>query len=148
MKNKLEKVRSSCRRIRRGAAAVEFALVAPIFILLVFGMIEYGRMVMVQQILTNAVREAARKSVLDGADAATIKSEMISYLNGANVSNVNTGMVTINPSDPNSAANGTPITVTVAVPYANVSWLPSSMFSSAKAKTLTATAVMRRESVQ
>ena len=30
-------------------------------------MIEYGRMVMVQQILTNASREGARAAVLDGA---------------------------------------------------------------------------------
>lgn len=37
-----------CRSFRkqRGAAAVEFAVVAPIFVLLLFGMIEYGRMVM------------------------------------------------------------------------------------------------------
>ncbi len=47
----------SCRRNRRGTAAVEFALVAPVFFLLVFGMIEYGRMVMVQQVITNASRE-------------------------------------------------------------------------------------------
>jgi hypothetical protein len=34
---------------RRGAAVVEFAIVVPVFFVLVFGMIEYGRMVMVQQ---------------------------------------------------------------------------------------------------
>ncbi len=39
---------------------MEFAVVAPVFLLLVFGMIEYGRMVMVQQVITNASREGAR----------------------------------------------------------------------------------------
>ena len=43
----------------RGVAAVEFALVAPLFLLFLFGMIEFGRMVMVQQVLTNASREGA-----------------------------------------------------------------------------------------
>ncbi len=54
---KVENLCRSCRRNRRGAAAVEFAIVAPVFFLLVFGMIEYGRMVMVQQVITNASRE-------------------------------------------------------------------------------------------
>ena len=60
----LEKVCRSDRRKKRGAAVVEFAIVAPLFILLVFGMIEFGRMVMVQQVLTNASREGARLAVL------------------------------------------------------------------------------------
>ncbi|HEY2761006.1 MAG TPA: TadE/TadG family type IV pilus assembly protein, partial [Pirellulales bacterium] len=41
----VEKFYRSCRRNRWGAAAVEFAVVAPVFFLMVFGMIEYGRMV-------------------------------------------------------------------------------------------------------
>lgn len=51
-----------CRSFRkqRGAAAVKFAASAPVFVLLLFGMIEFGRMVMVQQMLTNATREGAR----------------------------------------------------------------------------------------
>ncbi len=44
---------------------VEFAIVAPIFFLLIFGMIEFGRVVMVQQLLTNASREGARLGVLN-----------------------------------------------------------------------------------
>ena len=47
-------------------------MVAPIFLLLVFGMIEYGRMVMVQQVLTNASREGARVAVLDGTTAQQV----------------------------------------------------------------------------
>ena len=38
---------------RRGVAAVEFALVAPVFFLVVLGIIEFGRMAMVQQVLAN-----------------------------------------------------------------------------------------------
>ena len=41
---------------RRGVATVEFAIVAPLFFLLVLGCIEFGRALMVQQMLTNASR--------------------------------------------------------------------------------------------
>ncbi|GAA2198716.1 TadE/TadG family type IV pilus assembly protein [Sinomonas flava] len=44
----------------RGAAAVEFALVLPILLLLVVGIIEFGRLYNAQIVMTNAAREAAR----------------------------------------------------------------------------------------
>jgi Flp pilus assembly protein TadG len=51
----------SVRRSRsRGAAAVEFALVAMPFFLLLFGMIDYGWYFFVDLVSTNAVREGAR----------------------------------------------------------------------------------------
>ena len=62
------------RRKRRGAAVVEFAIVAPLFFLLIFGMIEYGRMVMVQQVITNASREGARRAVAKTAGGAIKKT--------------------------------------------------------------------------
>lgn len=44
----------------RGAAAVEFALVLPVLLLLVLGMLEFSRAYNVQISLTNAAREGAR----------------------------------------------------------------------------------------
>jgi Flp pilus assembly protein TadG len=76
---KLEKVCWPCRRNRRGAAAVEFAVVAPVFFLMIFGMIEFGRMVMVQQILTNASREGARLGVLDNINESDVIQTVIDY---------------------------------------------------------------------
>jgi Flp pilus assembly protein TadG len=50
----------------RGAAAVEFALVLPFFLLLVLGTIDYGYFFFVSEVVTNAAREGARAgSVLD-----------------------------------------------------------------------------------
>lgn len=128
---------------RRGAAAVEFALVAPIFFVLVFGMIEYGRMVMVQQILTNASREGARIGVLDGTTTAQVTTAVTTYLTGASVTGAT---VTVTPNPPSSAAYGTPVNVTVTVPFKNVSWLPSPLFLGTQ--TLKSVAIMRRESSQ
>jgi Flp pilus assembly protein TadG len=47
-------------RQRRGGAAVEAAIVLPIIFIFLFGIFEYGRYVMMRQILTNAAREGAR----------------------------------------------------------------------------------------
>jgi len=135
---KVEKLCRSCRRNRRGAAAVEFAVVSPVLFLLIFGMIEFGRMVMVQQIITNAAREGARKAVVD--DSTTNVSDTVTkYLLGQ-ISGATTTPTTI-------ASSGTgdygKFQVTVSVPYSSVSWLPHNFWLGSK--TLTATSVMRRE---
>ena len=140
---KLERVCRLCRRSRRGAAAVEFAVVAPVFFLLIFGMIEFGRMVMVQQVITNGSREGARIAVLDGSSTGEVTSAVDTYLENASVAGAN---ITVNPDPPNSAGYGEPVTVTVSIPFGQVSWLPSPMFLGGS--TLTATTVMRRETVQ
>lgn len=132
------------RRKRWGAAAVEFALVAPLFFLLVFGMVEFGRMVMIQQVITNASREGARAAVLDGSTATNVKNSVVTYMSNGGVT-ISTSNVTINPTDPSAASGGTPVTVTVSVPFSQVSWLPSPMFLGGKQ--MTGSAVMRRESI-
>ena len=139
----MHKVCGSFRK-QRGAAAVEFAVVAPIFVLLLFGMIEYGRMVMVQQMLTNATREGARRAVLDGTTVARVKSTVRDYLSGGHIA-VDDSEITVNP-DPTNAAPGDPVTVSLTVPFSRVSWLPSPMFLGNA--NMSATSVMRRESVQ
>jgi len=138
-----ENVRKPLRKIRRGAAAVEFAIVLPVFVLLTFGMIEYGRMVMVQQVITNASREGARRAVLDGATSTEVTDAVTTYLTNAAISG---GTTTMSPANPSSAAAGDPVTVTVSIPFADVSWLPSPMYLGGK--TLSASTTMRRESVE
>ena len=130
---------------RWGAAAVEFAVVAPLFFLLIFGMIEFGRMVMIQQVITNASREGARKAVLDGATATDVKNGVVTYMANGGVA-ITTSNVTINPTDPTATATGAPVTVTVSVAFNQVSWLPSPMFLGGKQ--MTASTVMRRESIE
>jgi Flp pilus assembly protein TadG len=122
---------------------VEFAVVAPVFLLLVFGMIEYGRMVMVQQVITNASREGARVAVLDGSTTASVTSAVTSYLTAGSITGAS---VTVNPDPPSNAQYGDPVTVTVSIPFSQVSWLPSPMYLGGT--TLTSATVMRRETMQ
>ena len=141
--HKVDKVCRSFRKRRRGAAAVEFAVVAPIFLLLVFGMIEYGRMVMVQQVLTNASREGARRAVLDGSTNQDVVDDVDPYLSSGSIDGAN---IPVTPTNPGDAAFGDPVTVSVDIQFSQVSWLPSPMYLGGR--TLSATTVMRRESVQ
>lgn len=131
------------RRNRRATAAVEFAVVAPVFLLLVFGMIEYGRMVMVQQVITNASREGARAAVLDGATVASVTAAVNTYLSAGSITGAN---VKPTPDPLSSAQYGDPVTVTVSIDFNQVSWLPSPMYLGGK--TLTSATVMRRETMQ
>jgi len=138
-----KRIRRIASRHRRGAAMVEFAVVVPVFLLLVFGMIEYGRMVMVQQILTNAAREGARVGVLDGSTQTKVNTAVSNYLTAAGISNSTT---TVSPNPPSSAAATAPVTVTVSVNFNDVSWLPSPFYLGGK--TISYSAPMRRETMQ
>lgn len=57
--------RRVARSHRRGAVAMEFALVAPFLVAVVLAMLELGRSFEVQQILDAAVREGARLGAMD-----------------------------------------------------------------------------------
>lgn len=61
------KPRMRHNRRERGAAAVEFALVAPLLILLVFGIIDFGYMINRATVVNNAARDAVRIASLDGS---------------------------------------------------------------------------------
>ena len=57
------KIKKVCTS-ERGAAAMEFALLLPVLATLVFGMIDFGRMLWFQEILVNATRDGVRQGTL------------------------------------------------------------------------------------
>jgi hypothetical protein len=56
------------RRRARGQALVEFAIVAPVFFLLPFAIIEAGRFMLFYETLNNATREGARYAIVNGGN--------------------------------------------------------------------------------
>ncbi len=127
---------------RQGAAVVEFAVVAPLLFALTLGMMEVSRMVMVKQLMVNASREGARLAVLPGSTSAEVLALVSQELSATSVNGVN---IQVQPNDLTTAGVGTPITVSLNVEAATVSWVPTPLFSFNQ--TLSASTTMRKESL-
>jgi ABC-type dipeptide/oligopeptide/nickel transport system permease subunit len=56
----------------RGQAMVEFALVFPVFVLLLVGIFDFGRVIWVNDTLSTASREAARYAIVHGSSPSTL----------------------------------------------------------------------------
>jgi Flp pilus assembly protein TadG len=130
------------RRPRRGAAAVEFAVILPVLLLFILGIVEVGRLVMVGQLATNGSREGARYAAQGSADSATVEAYTRQYLaqtgipsgavTGFAIESQSTGTANGTPttgwsavSDPSAVPQGTPIRVRFLINYDQVSWLPT-----------------------
>lgn len=143
------------RRPRRGAAAVEFAIVVPLLLMFVLGIIEYGRMLQVANVTTNASREGARYAAQADTtvDAATTYTK--DYLSAAGIPNSAVNSVTIEQYSSassswsavttlSSVSSGTPIRLKVDVNFGAVTWLPSGVLVP-NSTVLNGTSVMRKE---
>jgi Flp pilus assembly protein TadG len=130
---------------RCGAAAVEFAFVAPLLFMVILGIIEFGRGMMVAELLNSAARNGSRVGALTGSDNAAISAAVTNALSGTGVSGAScTIRVNGNPAaNAATAVTGDAISVTVTVPYSSVSWLPVNQYLGGR--TLGSTVVMRRE---
>ena len=102
-------------------------MVAPLFLLLVFGLFEFGRMLMVHQALTNATREGCRAAGLASSiDTSKVDSAVRNYLDsvvGDKAADAALVRVTM-PSSLNGVPSGTDLIVGVEVDFKDVSWLP------------------------
>lgn len=125
---------------RQGAAAVEFALIAPLFILMFFGIIEFGRAMMVQQIVIQASRDGAREAALPGATLDSVRDVVQQFAEDSGIE-VSRNNIVATP-DPATATNNVPITVSVSIDLADVSWIPGTFLRSAR---LEGTTTMRSE---
>lgn len=63
---------------RRGQTMVEFALILPIFILVLVGMLDFGRAVYANNTVQNAAREATRLAIVD-QNVSAIEAEAVSH---------------------------------------------------------------------
>lgn len=103
----------------RGQALVEFALILPVFLLLVVGMLEFARAWNTYQVMVDAAREGARRAVLknDIMDRDSVKAAMWRHLAtaGYDPQYALPGMH-VGPDD-KWKVSGENIVVTLALPY-------------------------------
>ena len=122
----------------KGAAVVELAVVLPLLLTLVFGIIEFGWIFMVRETLVNASREGCRVAVLQGSIQQDVTDQVNASMAGAGLSNYTVQITSSTPSDPTE-------TVKVLIPYADVSLLAGYFFGGSTDFNLSATTVMRKE---
>ena len=113
------------RRAHRGQALVEFALILPIFILLLVGIFDMGRAVYDYNVISNAARQAMRVAIVD-QNTTAITNEAVQHSIGiATASNVTVQFVDTAtattysqcPPAPNGCKLGWQAVVTVTYDY-------------------------------
>jgi len=108
-----------------GAAAVEFALILPLLLVLIFGLIDFGRMGFVQVSVTSASREGARYSSLYSSGVGNTQT-LIDYVQtsapaAARVAQLDgTGLLTVGITQCSAAQSSENTSVTVST---NFKWL-------------------------
>ncbi len=115
-------MRARGRKVERGAAAVEFALLLPLLMVILLGTIDWGYYFFVEQVVTNAAREGARVGSLTPAGTATADATSASDAQTAAQSYLTAGgldgakaTVTVN-----AVAPGPSIQVTVSYPTGSI----------------------------
>lgn len=126
---------------RRGAAVVELAVVTPLLLTMLFGIMEFGRVFMVSETLNTAAREACRVGILQGSDTSDVQDRFMAAVAPLG-SAVSVDMLTVQEVVPDGA-DYTVVNVTVNVPYENVSLFGDLL--GLDTTTLSATCSMRKE---
>jgi Flp pilus assembly protein TadG len=116
-------------KMDRGSTLVEFSLVAFMFIMILLGVVEMGRMVLVYTTVANAARAGARYAIVHGGDrtgsgvngpsgpGSTTQIQTV-VQNFASAGLVNVSNLNVNVTYPNGANTaGSPVSVTVSYTY-------------------------------
>jgi Flp pilus assembly protein TadG len=107
---------------------VELAVVAPVLLTLVFGIIEFGWTMMVRQSLINAAREGCRAASLKYTTVTALEAAVVGKIDAAlssldySYQDGDYTLTMVHASNPPVAPNDVE-TVTLAVPYSQVSLL-------------------------
>ncbi len=125
------------RSDRRGASLVEMALVLPVFVAVTLGIVEFGRAMMVGQLVTNAARQVVREAIIDGSTNTAVTTTIKDFLQSsvgvapADVSvTITVAEEAGNPSAGNEVANASAkdlVTVHVAIPFSKVHFVPEAL---------------------
>ena len=139
-RDRVSRHRLDRRTARRGAVAVEFALVLTLAFLFFFAAFEFCRVAMIRHTVDNAVYEGARRGIIPGGDAAAVATTARRILSTMGVRDAT---VTVLPSTITRTTDQ--VTVSVRVPLDSNSFVPSNFF---RGKEIDRSLSMRREGVR
>jgi Flp pilus assembly protein TadG len=104
------------RRSRsRGQAMVEFTLILPCLLLLIFGIYQFGQTYADYIQVTNAARDGGRKALVSRSDSNGVSDTITAAKNATWWLDKSAMSVTVSPAQP--WAEGQNVTVTVTYPY-------------------------------
>ena len=139
----IRKIREKCRR-EDGQAMVEFALILPIFLLILCGIIDFGWLFYNQLSLNNACREGARYAVVHTAENADTLAIINHIENSTTTVFANDGVdITVTYSSPTDPTSGD-ITVSMEADISFFTPVLSTVLG--KERTITSTVIMKVES--
>jgi Flp pilus assembly protein TadG len=143
---------NTSRRLRseRGAELIEFALVCPLLLFIIMGLVDFGFMFQRFEVVTNAAREGARMAVLPGYATADVQTRVNSYITngGLAVTGTNPSVVVTNVTIPTGGGpvmQGKQVVVTYASPYLFLGPLAGWFGGTFTSSNLIGTATMRDE---
>jgi Flp pilus assembly protein TadG len=150
------RLRARCGRRRLGDASgaelVEFALILPLLLVLIAGIVDFALMFQAYEVVTNAAREGARLRILPGYTADDAQARVTAYLAAAGLTGAATTLVT--PTTIAGGSGGAPPTTAyqVSVAYVHPVTLLGPILSliggsSASTITLNGVSVMRAETI-
>lgn len=133
-------------RADEGAELIEFALVCPIVVLLIAGLMEFGMIFRSLEVVTNAAREGARVAVLPAYGTADVQTRVDQYMNASGM----TGGYAVAVADaPLATGAGTftarAVTVTYTYQFATLAAIAGFFGGSFDTIPLTGRSVMRVE---
>lgn len=125
----------------RGSTVVEFAVILPLLLTILFGIIEYGWVFMVRQTLQNSAREGCRLAVLStSVDPYSNVTTRVAEVMAA------TGITSYSVTMSHATAESPVESVTVTVPYDAVSLMGG--FFGTHSYNLGGTCSMRKEGME
>lgn len=104
---------------RRGLTLIETALVMPLLVLMVFGMMEYGWMFLKSGEVANAARHGVRLGVVPDAVTSQVTGGVATYMSAAGLGGSGYTL-TITPQNVAALNPGDTLTVSVSVPYSKI----------------------------
>ena len=119
--------RAPARSPRLAVASVEFAIVLPVMMALVVGVVESCNLIYLKQSLTISAYEGVRAAIVKGNPVSEVDVRCNQVLADRRITNAT---ILVSPNPPSTAVYGTYITVRVQAPYAANSLIPGWFFGS------------------
>jgi Flp pilus assembly protein TadG len=120
---------------RRATACVEFALILPVLMIFVLGLLEMGRFIEVRQILTSAAEEGARQASTGQVTNAQVVNIVTGCVAAAGLPTQNLTVTVSDLTNPGTDVSQATcldnLQVTVTIPFVNVRWCSSLLVTNA-----------------